>query len=230
MTQDLTPEAVAKMLEGVTPGPWFRGGVRIKMDRSDWHGILRYDEVNKRDEGIAAVGYDPRTGLGLKDADFIAYAREAVPALAAKLAEVEAERGDTQAMHRRAQIVEGKLHRTVTLLDVILETMKLDMKPPRSANLHSYFHNIVAARDHVRVGSGRAFTVAWGYFDRKRKETEARAEAAEAEVARLREALKPFARIADVSETAEPGESVIVNVDRCRAARAALAAWEAGNG
>jgi hypothetical protein len=47
-------------------------------------------------------------------------------------------------------------------------------------------------------------------------------------VEKLVEALKPFARIADVSETAEPGESVTVNVDRCRAARAAIAAWEAG--
>jgi hypothetical protein len=45
-------------------------------------------------------------------------------------------------------------------------------------------------------------------------------------VAKLVEALKPFARIADVSETAEPGESVTVNVDRCRAARAAILAMK----
>lgn len=43
------------------------------------------------------------------------------------------------------------------------------------------------------------------------------------EVERLREALKPFARIADMEERAGPMDSVMVNVARCRDARAALA-------
>lgn len=46
--------------------------------------------------------------------------------------------------------------------------------------------------------------------------------ASKAEVERLKEALKPFARIADMEERAEPESSVIVNVSRCRDARAAL--------
>lgn len=47
-----------------------------------------------------------------------------------------------------------------------------------------------------------------------------RDEAAENE--RLREALKPFSRIADMEEKAGPADSVIVNVARCRDARTAL--------
>lgn len=43
-----------------------------------------------------------------------------------------------------------------------------------------------------------------------------------AKVALLTEALKPFARIADMEERAEPESSVIVNVSRCRDARVAL--------
>jgi len=42
----------------------------------------------------------------------------------------------------------------------------------------------------------------------------------------LEGALKPFARIADMEERAGPSDSVIVNVSRCRDARAALAASE----
>lgn len=39
---------------------------------------------------------------------------------------------------------------------------------------------------------------------------------------RCEEALKPFARIADMEEKAKAGASVIVNISRCREARAAL--------
>ncbi len=46
--------------------------------------------------------------------------------------------------------------------------------------------------------------------------------AAQAEVARLSAALKPFAAVANTVEHYEPGRSVSVNVDRCRDARAAL--------
>ena len=66
---------------------------------------------------------------------------------------------------------------------------------------------------------------AWQAYQERRL-VEAHALPADPRVEKLVEALKPFARIADVSETAEPGESVTVNVDRCRAARDALAAWE----
>lgn len=64
----------------------------------------------------------------------------------------------------------------------------------------------------------------------ERDKTERRAEAfwkpqlhaAQADAARMREALEPFARVADMEERAEPFASVMVNVDRCRDARASL--------
>jgi hypothetical protein len=54
-----------------TETPWFVSGVRFRMNGSEWHSINRYDEAKKRDENIACVGYDPRTGLGHADAHFI---------------------------------------------------------------------------------------------------------------------------------------------------------------
>lgn len=57
-----------------TPGPWFVSGVRFRMDGGEWHNVNRYDEALKRDENIACVGYDPRTGVGLADAHLIAAA------------------------------------------------------------------------------------------------------------------------------------------------------------
>jgi hypothetical protein len=139
--------------------------------------------------------------------------RAASPAVAAHIAAaVQAERDAAQSsareMHRRAQTAEGKLARTTELLDLILETMKIDMAPPKKAQLHSYYHNIRAAREHARSGSSRAFSVAWGYFTRQVKaitaerdgwmsnamvarekwsEQETLREAAEAEVQALRE-------------------------------------------
>ena len=83
---DLSPEAVAKMLEGVTPGPWI-----VEIDKRTWGWVdvtgpsinvgapTRATDLNLADEVIRKA-----------DARFIAWAREAVPALAARLAEVEA--------------------------------------------------------------------------------------------------------------------------------------------
>lgn len=70
-----TPDPIAaieRALEGVTSGPWFVSGVRFRMDGSEWHSVNRYDDAKKRDEGIACVSFDPRTGEGLADARFIA--------------------------------------------------------------------------------------------------------------------------------------------------------------
>lgn len=46
--------------------------------------------------------------------------------------------------------------------------------------------------------------------------------ALKARVSELEGALEPFARIADIEAHAKVGESVIVNVERCREARSAL--------
>ena len=81
MTQDLTPEAVAKMLEGVTPGPW----------EADHMSLFAGEKVVARfgDYAEYAGGRERPLHDYQANRDFIAWAREAVPALAAKLAEVE---------------------------------------------------------------------------------------------------------------------------------------------
>lgn len=67
-----------------TPGPWFVSGVRFRMNGGEWHSINRYNEELKRDENIACVGYDPRTGDGMADARLIAAAPDMLAALKAE--------------------------------------------------------------------------------------------------------------------------------------------------
>lgn len=69
------PPHLSKLRElamAATPGPWFVSGVRYRMNGAEWQNVGRYDEALKRDENIAAVGYDPRTHLGYADAQYIA--------------------------------------------------------------------------------------------------------------------------------------------------------------
>ncbi len=93
---ELTDESVKALLDGATPGPWMVGGVRCKIDRHDSHSILRYDADKKRDETIANVWYDPKTGLGRADAHLIAAAPDLAEALDNLLDAILAEdqRGD----------------------------------------------------------------------------------------------------------------------------------------
>jgi hypothetical protein len=94
MTQDLTPEAVAKMLEGVTPGPW-----TSDVCRNVWGSAPgSHGKIANLSDRPQAEGYDeiPEASVAA-NARFIAWAREAVPALAAKLAEVERDRDELRA-------------------------------------------------------------------------------------------------------------------------------------
>jgi hypothetical protein len=69
-----------------TPGPWFVSGVRFRMNGGDWHSVNRYDDAAKKDENIACVGYDSRTGAGRADARLIAAAPDLAEALEMLLA------------------------------------------------------------------------------------------------------------------------------------------------
>jgi hypothetical protein len=51
------------------------------MNGGEWHSINRYDDKKSRDENIACVGFDPRTGVGLSDAKLIAAAPDLYEAL-----------------------------------------------------------------------------------------------------------------------------------------------------
>ena len=83
-------DELEKLLKAGTPTPWFVGGVRFKMDRSEWHGIMSYNEAKKQDDNVCLVGYDPRTGEGYADARLIVAAVNALPELVAKVKRLEA--------------------------------------------------------------------------------------------------------------------------------------------
>ena len=82
-------DELEKLLKAGTPTPWFVGGVRFKMDRSEWHGIMSYNEAKKQDDNVCLVGYDPRTGEGHADARLIVAAVNALPELLAKVKRLE---------------------------------------------------------------------------------------------------------------------------------------------
>jgi len=90
MTQDMTPEGVAEMLEGVTPGPWAYNTHRevgpLHTGDDQAYGMIC--------DAVCEVNFDADH---LGNARFISWAREAVPALAAKLAEVERDRDGLRA-------------------------------------------------------------------------------------------------------------------------------------
>jgi hypothetical protein len=74
---DISPENVARMLEGVTPGPWHAAG-------PPWNQIIYSSSENRVAFTAHSNGLDDDRDLAT--ARFIAYAREAVPALSARLA------------------------------------------------------------------------------------------------------------------------------------------------
>jgi hypothetical protein len=107
---DISVDAVADILEGVTPGPWHFSPECL---------VGTYVEGRREFTLVATVGpyrlADP-VDERERNARFIAWAREAVPALSARLAEVEAERdivfADWQKTIRCAAAAEAKLAAT----------------------------------------------------------------------------------------------------------------------
>lgn len=91
-TQRTDTQKLRELLAKGTQGPWFMSGVRFKMDRSEWHRIMSYNESLNQDEDICCVGYDPRTGLGLADAALIVAAVNALPVMCDELDALRAER------------------------------------------------------------------------------------------------------------------------------------------
>jgi len=82
MTDLTSPDAVAKMMEGVTPGPWRCGANRQTL-------IIHGDHGGRIADTFQSYKMEYRDKA---NARFIAWTREAVPALSAKLADVTAER------------------------------------------------------------------------------------------------------------------------------------------
>jgi hypothetical protein len=95
MTADITPENVARMLEGVTDGPWqadsafCRDGQARRVSLPDRLGVPAATIAECAENWHEAEEYG-ETRISWKEAEanarFIAWAREAVPALAARVA------------------------------------------------------------------------------------------------------------------------------------------------
>lgn len=102
----------------------------------------------------------------------------AITALRARVAELEARASDREEMHRRAQKAEGVLDRTMFILDGILKTY---IYPETHLSL---IKAIEAAHESARGSSGRVFQMSHDFQRRRVREAEARAERAEAELAR----------------------------------------------
>lgn len=97
---DITPENTARMLDGVTPEPWVADSAFCRDDQArrvalpDRNGIPSATIAECAENWREAEEYgEPR--ISWKEAEsnarFIAWAREAVPAMAARIAEVEAD-------------------------------------------------------------------------------------------------------------------------------------------
>ncbi len=123
-TPDTSTENVARMIEGVTPGPW---SAEPHEDENTakyfWYvvaGGIIFEVEDIGDDVLATAVGSGKTDRHERNARFIAYAREAVPALAARVAELEAAHEATATklngyityaaeQHDRAEAAEAKL-------------------------------------------------------------------------------------------------------------------------
>lgn len=101
---DTGPEAIAALLDGVTPGPWVEF---ISDDGGKWTGwpasiecTSIVDKTILRPGGYWPYEWDAKTSCdeACANARFIAAARELVPALAAEIARLTAERDEARAL------------------------------------------------------------------------------------------------------------------------------------
>lgn len=111
---DTTPEAIAALLDGVTPGPWTGHNLihdegrpmtpeeigeyvcnSVKIGEPDRFLFISAKHDDGRDADICHTGNGPR---GAANTSFIAAARELVPALAAEIARLTAERDEARAL------------------------------------------------------------------------------------------------------------------------------------
>lgn len=93
MNARLTPEReaeIAARAEAAHPGPWHRS--------DDAHSLERYVVS---DDDLMAISFGYRGNRTQAEADFVAHAREDVPALIAELATVRAERDELAEWKRR---------------------------------------------------------------------------------------------------------------------------------
>lgn len=138
---DISKEAVDALLQGVTVGPWMVAGVRGKVEGQSVHNVFRYNAGEKRDEQICAVWYDTKTGLGAKDARFIAAARELVPALRAALDEAEARAVKAEAERDALRAAKWDVKHTDTMNDMVQMGMARDEAEARANDYYERWND-----------------------------------------------------------------------------------------
>lgn len=141
---DTSPEAIAALLDGVTPGPWkyVPNGKKTSITDCD------YDRL------FIASG----TTAPYCDANFIAAARELVPALAAEIARLTAERDEARAQVARWQA-------DATLMLGFAQLAYDAGAAPSSSELLAARDRTLAARDAALRNEGRRQAAAacdWG--------------------------------------------------------------------
>lgn len=170
MTIDTSKEAVERLLGGVTPGPWTREAQSIY--HSGGHGLVAHLKAHEWHRDWPTLE---------RDGDFIAAARELIPALAAER-DAQTARADAAEVREKALLSSYDEERKVMVENVALKaevarlTADLDWLKRSifgSANYHpclltGNFAEMAQTTEAARVGAL------------------ARAEAAEAEVERLR--------------------------------------------
>jgi hypothetical protein len=121
---DISPEGVAKMLDGVTPGPW-TAEPHENEDTAKYfwyvvHGGIIFEVEDLSDNVLATAVGSRTTDRHERNARFIAYAREAVPALSTRLAEVEAERDSALRQLGRADRLAEAAETRVAELEAVI--------------------------------------------------------------------------------------------------------------
>lgn len=137
----------------------------------------------------------------------------------ALIAERDEARNRLHKMHRRAQKSEGKMQRSLTLLEHIIARVERSITPygkPAAEPLDSprLHYNLCAVRDHAKAASGRAQAVFWSYYGKLYHEQKARAEAAEAEAASLKAEVARLRKWLAVPPAPEPNEIALAYYDR----------------
>jgi hypothetical protein len=134
MTQDITPEAVAKVLEGVTPGPWAYNTHRevgpLHTGDDQAYGMIC--------DAVCEVNFDADH---LGNARFIAWAREAVPAIAA-------ERDEWKARAEAAEAEVARLERWQTAAFIAHGNLDLDIEANPEARAA-----ILAMKETARIAA-----------------------------------------------------------------------------
>lgn len=180
-TIDTTPEAIAALLDGVTPGPW-----RVEHETTLIWGHCDQDDTTDRGMGypvsecrispVSSWARGPDAGAGEANARFIAAARELVPALAAEIARLTADRDalSVELHEARMQAISDGAQFQMAMEDLAAERDEALIRAERSERAeraaHDAANTAIKQRDEARAQAAavtkEAATVAYVYWSK----------------------------------------------------------------